>query len=89
VRASFAQGYNGGSSFGGVERQVGRLWLRGGGKYTRGKWDPTYGFGVGNKVALDVAFYGSHLNLEGKRQTTMAVSVRIKHDPPDTSRRHR
>ena len=76
---SYTQGYNGKSFHGGVEKSVGPLWVRGGGKYTRGKWDPTYGFGIGNNVALDFGFYGTHANLEGKRQTAMAVSIRFMH----------
>jgi hypothetical protein len=79
-----AIGYNEKSFHGGVERQVGPLWIRGGGRYSRDKWDPTYGFGIGNKIALDVGFYGTHANLEGKRQTTMAVSVRFNRSRPAT-----
>jgi hypothetical protein len=76
-----ALGYDEKSFHGGVERKVGPMWLRGGGRYTRDKWDPTYGIGIGSKVALDFGFYGTHANLEGKRQTTMAVSVRFNHTP--------
>jgi hypothetical protein len=76
-----ALGYDEKSFHGGVERKVGPFWLRGGGRYSRDKWDPTYGFGIGNKIALDFGFYGTHANLEGKRQTTMAVSVRFNHTP--------
>ncbi len=75
--ATVTNGYNGTSFHGGVERQLGPLWVRGGGKHTRGKWDPTYGFGIGDRVALDVGFYGTHANLEGRRQTSMAVSLRF------------
>ena len=77
ARASLTEGYNDKSFNGGLERQVGPLWLRGGGRYSRGDWDPTYGFGIGGKVALDFGFYGTHANLERKRQTAMAVSLRI------------
>ncbi len=76
--ASATDGFNGKSFHGGIERQLGPVWLRGGGKYTRGHWDPTYGIGVGDRVALDVGFYGSRANLEGRRMTTMAISVRIR-----------
>jgi hypothetical protein len=75
--ASVTRGYNGTSFHGGVERQFGPLWLRGGGARTRGHWDPTYGVGIGDRVALDVGFYGTHANLEGRRQTSMAVSLRF------------
>jgi hypothetical protein len=74
-------GYDEKSFHGGVERKVGPFWLRGGGRYSRDKWDPTYGFGIGNKIALDFGFYGTHANLEGKRQTTMAMSIRFNHAP--------
>ena len=53
----------------------------GGGRYAREKWDPTYGFGIGNRIALDVGFYGTHANLEGKRQTAMAISLRFNRGP--------
>lgn len=76
---SYTEGYNGKSFHGGLEKSVGPLWLRGGGKYARGKWDPTYGFGIGDRVALDFGFYGTHANLEGRRDTAMAVSIRISH----------
>jgi hypothetical protein len=29
---------------------------------------------------LDVGFYGTHANLENKRQMAVAVSLRINHD---------
>ncbi len=76
---SLTDGYNGKSFNGGLERRVGPLWLRGGGRKSRGKWDPTYGFGIGNKIGLDFGFYGTHANLENKRQNAMAVSIRFNH----------
>jgi hypothetical protein len=76
---SYTEGFNGKSFHGGVEKSIGPLWLRGGGKYARGKWDPTYGFGIGDRVALDFGFYGTHANLEGRSDTAMAVSIRIAH----------
>ena len=72
-------GYNGNSFHGGVERRLGPFALRGGARYTRQKWDPTYGFGVGRKVAIDVGFFGTHSNLQDKRETAIAVSLRINH----------
>lgn len=70
-------GYNGNSFHGGVERRLGLFALRGGAKYSRGEWDPTYGFGVGRRVALDVGFFGTHANLQNKRETAVAGSLRI------------
>lgn len=80
VTTNVMKGYNGNSFHGGVERRLGLFALRGGGRYSRGRWDPTYGFGVGRKVALDVGFFGTHGNLQDKRETAMAVSIRINHE---------
>jgi len=74
-------GYGEKSMSAGIERKFGPFWLRGGGRYAREKWDPTYGFGIGNRIALDVGFYGTHANLEGKRQTAMAISLRFNRGP--------
>ncbi|MGE0591082.1 MAG: hypothetical protein AB7G23_03895 [Vicinamibacterales bacterium] len=71
------QGYNGATVRGGVERRIGFLALRGGAQYQRGNWNPTYGFGIGRRVALDVAFFGTRANLQRARETAVAVSMRI------------
>jgi hypothetical protein len=72
-------GYNGNSFHGGLERRFGLFALRGGARYSRQHWDPTGGFGIGRKVALDVGVYGTHDNLESRRETVVAVSLRINH----------
>lgn len=77
LRASVTHGFNGNSFNGGAERWVGNLAVRGGGRYSRGFWDPTFGVGVGRKVGIDVGFYGSHANLQEEQQWSMAISVRI------------
>ena len=77
-RASVTRGFNGTSFHGGAERQFGSVAVRGGMRYSRDHWDPTYGFGFGRRVALDVGFYSTHNNLQDKRQTSMAISVRIQ-----------
>jgi hypothetical protein len=77
-RASLVHGFNGNSFHGGVERTFGPFALRGGARYSRDQWDPTWGFGVGRRVALDVGFYGTHLNLQEKQQISMAVSIRVQ-----------
>jgi hypothetical protein len=76
-KASVVHGFNGNSFHGGAEKTLGPLAVRGGARYSRDHWDPTWGFGVGRRVGLDVGFYGSHWNLEEKRQISMAVSIRI------------
>lgn len=77
LRASITHGFNGNSFNGGAERWFGNLAVRGGGRYSRGFWDPTFGVGVGHKVGVDVGFYGSHANLQEEQQLSMAISVRI------------
>ena len=79
VSTTAVHGFNGNSFHGGVERRFGLLQVRGGGRFSRDRWDPTYGFGVGRKVALDVAFYGTHANFQDKRRTSIALSLRINH----------
>ena len=77
-RASVVHGFNGNRFHGGVERTFGLVAVRGGARYSRERWDPTWGFGVGGRVALDVGFYGTHSNLQDKRQISMAISIRIE-----------
>lgn len=72
-------GFNGNSFHGGLERRLGLFAVRGGARYSRDRWDPTYGFGVGRKIALDVGIFNTHANLQDKRQTSIAVSIRINH----------
>ena len=76
---SAMHGFNGNSFHGGLERRLGPFALRGGARYSRQRWDPTYGFGIGRKVALDVGVFGTHANLQEKRETAIAVSLRINH----------
>jgi hypothetical protein len=75
--ADALHGYNGNSFHGGVERRFGLAAVRGGARYSRERWDPTYGVGFGRRVAVDVAVFGTHSNLQDKRQTAIAVSLRI------------
>jgi hypothetical protein len=79
-RGSVVHGFNGNSFHGGVERNFGPLALRGGARYSRDHWDPTWGVGVGGRVALEVGFYGTHSNLQEKQQISMAMSIRIGRD---------
>jgi hypothetical protein len=78
VRASVVHGFNGNRFHGGVERTLGLFAVRGGARYSRDRWDPTWGFGVGGRVGVDVGFYGTHANLQDERQISMAISIRIE-----------
>jgi hypothetical protein len=77
-KASVVHGFNGNSFHGGAEKSLGPLDVRGGARYSRERWDPTWGFGVGRRVALDVGFYGTHSNLQDEREISMAMSIRIE-----------
>jgi len=72
----------GGSSFrAGYEQRLGGIDARAGIRYTFGMWNPTVGagFNLGPKVSLDVALFGTATNIERKRQTAIAASIRINH----------
>jgi hypothetical protein len=77
-RASVVHGFNGNSFHGGGEKSLGPIAVRGGARFSRDHWDPTWGFGIGRGVGLDVGFFATHWNLEEKRQISMAVSLRIE-----------
>ena len=74
-------GFGGGSFHGGLERRVNRIELRGGGRYTFSKWNPTggIGFDLSRKVSLDLAAFGTNTNIERKRQMAIAASIRFNH----------
>jgi hypothetical protein len=76
-RASVTHGFNGNSFHGGAEKSFGPLAVRGGARYSRDRWDPTWGVGFGRRVGVDVAFFGTHSNLQDKQEISMAVSIRI------------
>ena len=79
--AEFGRGFGGGSFHGGLERRLGRVEVRGGARYTTEKWNPTAGIGFdfSPRVSLDVAAYGTNANIERKRQTAVAFSLRFNH----------
>ena len=79
--AEVGQGFGGKSLHAGYEQRLGRVELRGGARYTTEKWNPTggIGFDFSPKVSLDVAAYGTHANVERKRQAAIAFSIRFNH----------
>jgi hypothetical protein len=79
-KASVVHGFNGNSFHGGAEKTFGPLAVRGGGRYSRDHWDPTWGFGFGRRVGVDVGFFTSRWNLQEERQLSMAISIRIQRD---------
>lgn len=79
--AEVGHGFGGGSFHGGLERRFNRIELRGGGRYTFEKWNPTggIGFNLSPKISVDVAAFGTHTNIERKRQLAIAASLRFNH----------
>jgi hypothetical protein len=75
------QGFAGASFRGGLERRFNRIELRGGARYTVEKWNPTggIGFDLSRHVSVDVAAFGTNANIERKRRTAIAASIRFNH----------
>jgi hypothetical protein len=74
-------GFGGTSFHAGLERRFGRIELRGGGRYSFDKWNPTggVGFDLSRRVSLDLAAYGTNANVERTRHTAIAASIRLNH----------
>ena len=79
--AEVGQGFGGISFHGGLERSFKRIELRGGGRYTVKKWNPTggIGFNLSPGVAIDVAAFGTNANVERESQMAIAASIRFNH----------
>lgn len=73
------RGMNGRAASGGAERRFGTFAVRGGGILTKGGVEPTFGIGFGRRIALDLAMFGTHANLESERRWVVAASIRINH----------
>jgi hypothetical protein len=79
VVSEYVHGFQGNSVRGGVEYRARPIELRGGGVYSREKWNPTGGVGLNlsPRVGLDVAVFGVTANAARERRTAFAVSLRI------------
>jgi len=79
VMTEYAHGFQGDSLRGGAEYRAGAIEFRGGGVYSREKWNPTGGVGLNfsPKVGLDVAMFGTTANAARERRAAFAVSLRI------------
>lgn len=74
-----AQGFQGANVRGGVEYRWRWTELRAGGRYARDRWHPSAGVGFNftPRFGIDVAVFGSSTNIERRRQTAVAVSLRM------------
>ena len=77
------RGFGGASFHGGVERRFNRIEVRGGLRYTFGKWNPAggVGFDLNPRISFDLAAFGTNTNVERKRQMAIAASVRFNRRP--------
>jgi hypothetical protein len=84
VMSEYGHGFQGDSLRGGAEYRAGVVELRGGGVYSREKWNPTggVGFNLAPRVGLDVAVYGTSANVARERRAAVAVSLRINSREP-------
>jgi hypothetical protein len=75
----FARGFNGTSVRGGYEQRLGRIQLRGGGRYVKERFEPTggVGFNFSDRTGIDFAAFGTSANFERKRHVALAVSLRF------------
>ena len=79
VMSEYVHGFQGNSVRGGAEYRASAIELRGGGVYSREKWNPTGGVGLNlsPRVGLDVAVFSTTANAARERRAAFAVSLRI------------
>jgi hypothetical protein len=79
ILMAVGEGYQGTTFHVGYERRPAFGAIRGGVFYTSGQWQPTGGFGwnLSERVALDVAVFGSSANIERERHLAIGASLHI------------
>jgi hypothetical protein len=77
--SDFRHGFQGFSFHGGLERRLGPVELRGGGRYSRERWHPTMGLGLNlsERFSLDFAAFETSTNIENTRKLGLAASIRL------------
>jgi hypothetical protein len=77
--AEWANGFQGTTFRGGVEKRFARVELRGGARFARDRWEPSggVGFNLSERFGVDVAAFGTSANVERKRNVGVAVSLRL------------
>ena len=79
AESELTRGFNGTNFRGGLEYRMGSFELRGGGRYSRNRWHPSAGagFNLSPRFGIDVAAFGTSANIERRRDTAIAVSMRF------------
>jgi len=79
AESELTHGFNGTNFRGGLEYRTGSFELRGGGRYSRNRWHPSggVGFNLTPRFGIDVAAFGTSANIERRRDTAIAVSMRF------------
>jgi hypothetical protein len=82
AESEFTQGFQGTNVRGGLERRIGTVDLRGGARYSRNRWHPSGGVGINltPRFGIDVAAFSTSANIERRRDTAIAVSLRFTHE---------
>ncbi len=77
--AEYAHGFQDNNFHGGLEYRLARVELRGGGRFARDRWFASggVGFDLSPGWSVDVAAFGTSTNIERKRHTAIAVSLRL------------
>ena len=76
----YAHGFQGHNFRGGLEYRIRSVELRGGARYSRDRWHPSAGagFNLTPRFAVDAAVFGTSANIERRRDTAVAVSLRFQ-----------
>jgi hypothetical protein len=76
-------GFQGKTIHGGIEKRVGPVAFRGGGRYSHERWHPAAGFGVDltKGFGIDMAAFDTTANIEQQRRLSYAVSLRFNRQP--------
>lgn len=77
--AEFSRGFQGTSFRAGYEQRLGRIQLRGGGRYIQERFEPSggIGFNLTDRFGIDVAAFATSANVERSRHLALAVSLRL------------
>ena len=77
--ADYSYGFQDNNFHGGIEYRLGKVELRGGGRFTRDTWHPSggVGFDLSPGWSIDAGVFGTNTNIERRRRMALAVSFRL------------